>query len=118
MSHPAPHATLRWDGQWYTDEPYRYETEAGWIIEVPERFETDLASVPRLLWPVVGPHELSPGAAVVHDYLYRRGGPVTRREADRLLREIALEHPHVAKWRVDVAYYALRLFGWSAWQGE
>lgn len=118
MSHPTPHATLRWDGSWYTAEPYRYETDDGWIIEVPARFETDLASVPRLLWPIIGPHELSPAAAVVHDFLYRRPTPFDRREADRLLRAIALEHPHVTKWRVEFGYLAVRLFGWVAWRGE
>ena len=34
-------------------QPYRIGTAAGRIIEVPEGFETDFASVPRLFWRIV-----------------------------------------------------------------
>ena len=43
------------------------------VIEVPQGFETDFASVPRFFWRVVPPWGRYSPAAVVHDYLYSTG---------------------------------------------
>lgn len=42
------------------------------IIKVPKGFVTDFASIPRGLWNVFPPMGKYNGAAIVHDYLYRR----------------------------------------------
>jgi len=39
-------------------------------IKAPRGLYTDLASVPKLLWPIVGPIGPHLEAAIVHDYLY------------------------------------------------
>lgn len=61
--------------RWKTTRDIVYHVgnlRSGWIITVPAGFETDGASVPRLLWclfpPFGGDYD---EAAVLHDYLYR-----------------------------------------------
>jgi len=100
-----------------------------WQINIPQGFEFDGASVPRILWTITGltPHgELEP-AALVHDYLYRYGGvlptgafwrsgvecdhPWTRKECDKLFARIMRESG-VPKWRRRLAYIGVRMGGW------
>lgn len=104
-----------------------YETDTGeWLLHnsvevagvfIPEGFTFDLASIPRFLWPLVGPFELSIEAPLVHDYLYRRGGLgyYTRRQADRIFREVMKEEG-IAAWRRWPAWLAVRLFGFTGWR--
>ena len=61
------------DSVYYLDRTLVYKSDLlGCIIEVPEGFETDLASVPRI--PIA--YEAFGGRAhreaVIHDYLYRK----------------------------------------------
>lgn len=106
-------------GVWRTARDFQVEIPGGaGVVRVPKGFETDLASVPRLLWPLIGSHELSIVAPVVHDWLYRRRGLywqvdrkqyLTRADADRLfLRLMILEG--VAGWKARAAWLAVRLF--------
>lgn len=93
-------------GVWVTEEEYRWRD-----IVVPEGFTTDLASVPRFLWAVIAPFDLSIEAPVVHDWLYRNGGlGRSRAECDRLFLEL-MEERGVPFLRRRSAYYAVRLFG-------
>lgn len=91
----------------------------GCTITVPEGFRHDLASVPRMFWPLLGPMDLSVEAALVHDMIYQHhavGGRLfKRREADRLLRLIA-RRERVPVWRCWAAWLAVRGFGWLAWR--
>lgn len=43
----------------------------GWTVVVPVGFESDGASVPRIMWPIIGPPMRGRylTAAIVHDYL-------------------------------------------------
>lgn len=80
---------------------------------VPKDFETDLASIPRLLWPVLAPQYTSfvnPG--ILHDYLYRCNNNVTRRYADEVLYS-ALITNGVTAFTASKFYLAVRLFGGS-----
>lgn len=83
---------------------------SGIFVTVPDGFMTDLASVPRLLWPLVPPH--SPdyaAAAVVHDFLYEwKQGLFTRVVADAIFYE-AMRVLGVPAWRAVVMYLAVRL---------
>ena len=57
-------------------------------LVVHEGFESDGASVPRILWPVVFPNDdlQSMFAAIVHDFIYRKHpAGWTRKEADDAL---------------------------------
>jgi hypothetical protein len=97
-------------------QPYRVGTAAGRIIEVPEGFETDFASVPRLFWRIVPPWGRYSPAAVAHDYLYSTG-KVSRKEADGIFLEL-MERLTVPLWKRYVMYWAVRLFGWFAWNAH
>lgn len=39
-------------------------------LTAPRGMCTDLASVPKLLWPIVGPYGDHLGASIIHDYLF------------------------------------------------
>jgi hypothetical protein len=111
-------------GEWRLEQPYTY-LDNDVSLTVPAGFRFDLSSVPRFLWPLVAPFELSIAAPLLHDFLYRHGGAVyewtdppegyTRWGADRVFREVmALEG--VPDWRRRVAWAAVRCFGWGAWR--
>lgn len=94
---------------WSLVEPFQYLTKDGKKITVPRGFTTDLASVPRLpiVWLLFGGQ--ADKAAILHDYLYRTGR-VSRKEADRIFREAALEEGEGAltAWFM---WLGVRLFG-------
>jgi len=87
-------------------------------IVVPTGFQTDYASIPRILWNVLSPVGRYDRAAVIHDLLYQRGTIGARRiergEADRVLREAMdlLKVPHWQRWAI---YIGVRLGGWVTW---
>lgn len=112
-------------GRWCLREPYRLQLP-GLELFVPAGFESDLASVPRALWPLLAPWELSTVAPVVHDYLYSTGGvlvfgflsPVRafdRAGVDGLFLELMLREG-VPPVRAQLAHAAVRLFGWRHWR--
>lgn len=112
-------------------------------LTVPKGFETDGASVPRLLWTLVGitPDGLHRAAAVAHDFIYRYSGHLpagshqlqmqvqmpmpssmrdtghlwTRKEADRLFARI-LRECGVSKTRRRIMYLGVRIGGWRSWR--
>lgn len=112
-------------GKWITGEPCAYTFEGVTVI-VPEGFKTDLASIPRAIWPIMAPHELSVAAPLLHDYLYRCGGvpptaqvwpptrTFTRSEIDGLLLAV-MKAEGVSAWRAYSAYVAVRVFGSFCW---
>ena len=103
---------------WTLLAPLEYamgEEESPYVIRVPAYFQTDFASVPRLLWWLISPTDPGVGkAAVLHDYLYREGF-LGRRMADAIMVE-AMRVLGVPAWKRGAIYLALRLFGWVAWR--
>lgn len=83
-------------------------------ITVPAGFVTDLATVPRVLWPLMAPYGKHQLAAIVHDYLYQCVGDVSRFLADAIFRDL-MAHLDVPLWRRVLAYYAVRFFGGRHW---
>ena len=86
-------------------------------LVVPAGFESDGASVPRLLWGVVFPRDDRQAlcAAIVHDYIYRtHPASWTRSEADDTFLFL-LEQGGVPWIRRTRAYIGVRLFGKSSW---
>jgi hypothetical protein len=59
------------DGYWIVTKKYLV-TILGYDIIVPEFFDTDLASVPRILWAIYPPFGRYMTAAIVHDYVCRK----------------------------------------------
>lgn len=104
------------------DAPLLYESDLlGAVIEVPQGFITDMASVPKLplAWLLAG--GTANEAAVVHDWLYTAHAavarPVTRRQADAIFREAipASEDPNAPAF---LMWLAVRAAGWISWRGE
>ena len=87
-------------------------------FRIPRGFESDGASVPRLLWRFVCP-PLDPSAVragVAHDYIYRVQPPDwTRQEADEMFLCFLIEDG-MPPYRARRAFLGVRLFGWIAWR--
>jgi hypothetical protein len=78
-------------------------------------------------WLVFWRKSVDTTAALVHDYLYMRQGVAhmdgqpacplrfTRKECDKLFRQITERVDNVQSWRAFLAYMALRAFGWWWW---
>lgn len=92
--------------------PYHYENEEV-SVTVPDGFVTDFNSVPWGMWNFFPPWEF-PEAAVVHDYLYGLPEIRDRALADRTHRRLMIENGSPT-WKAYLAWSALRLFGWTAW---
>ncbi len=90
-----------------------------WNFMVPAGFVSDGASIPKILWPVIGgPWGRYGKAAVLHDFLYQRwgrGSPLARREADRVFFR-AMKLLGVKPWRRNLMYWGVRAVGWLAWR--
>lgn len=102
--------------QWWLDGPLVYQSDLigdegkPVLVEVPDRFNTDLASIPRFP-PLLRTLFLKNGkhrpAAVVHDYLCRLGLEFPRRLADRIFLE-AMKFVGVNRWKRYPMYWAVR----------
>lgn len=87
-------------------------------VTVPAGFRSDGASVPRFFWCVVFPpgdiHALV--GAFLHDFIYRTHPTGwTRKEADRLFREVIVADG-VPAFRAWLAWLGVHLFGRRAWE--
>ena len=113
--------------QWRLEDDFWFP-DAGRVITIPKGFLFDLSSVPRALWWLIAPFDLSVVAPLVHDFLYRYGGMppagsiepphgYTRAEVDAVFRRI-MEAEQVAAWRRVLGYAAVRVFGFWAWRKD
>jgi hypothetical protein len=111
--------------RWRLEADYAYR-DAETTITVPKGFEFDLSSVPRLLWWLIAPFDLSVAAPLLHDFLYLHGGRppagsvvppriYNRAEVDAMFRGI-MRKEGVSPWRRALGYLAVRAFGGSAWR--
>lgn len=86
------------------------------LVDVPEGFVTDLASIPRLFWQALRPEGRYAYAAVVHDYLYwTQIRP--RAEADQIL-NFALQDSKVNDAQRWAIYQAVDKLGQKAWDNN
>jgi hypothetical protein len=123
---PRPHVDYIVERElWIVVEEYRYPDGPNTIV-IPYGFTFNLASIPRIIWPLVSSFELGLVGPLVHDFLYGCGGApgpgacipertYTRAEADALFREI-MKVEQVPGWRWRIAYRAVRWFGASHWR--
>lgn len=120
------------------EKEYRYMwmTDAWRMIIVPKGLIYDGASVPRIAWTVSGilPDGLLRAGALIHDFLYMNRGSLppqnfkrlvngqwetcteilTRKQCDDLFASVLREADYPA-WKIEIAYWAIRAFGWYAW---
>lgn len=79
---------------------------------IPANFETDLASIPRIAWPIMAPaHSSLMRAAIVHDWFYRMTCDFNRLQTDLIFYHM-LRNDGVSRFKASLMYYAVRLFGW------
>jgi hypothetical protein len=99
---------------------YHYETcnKIVFIINeqeffIPPNFDTDLASIPKIFWPIMAPfHSSLIRPAIVHDWFYRKTCDFTRYETDLIFYHM-LKNDGVSTLRASIMYYVVRLFGWN-----
>lgn len=98
---------------WRVMAPFVYDSDVlNRRITVPEGFETDLGTVPRLPFAYLLFGGASNEAAVVHDFLYSGQAPgVTRSQADEVFAE-AMKAEGVATWRRGPMWAGVRAVGW------
>ena len=116
---------------WITTAVHRYHVgseDSAEVITVPEGRRTDLQSIPRFSWSIVG-HPLDAYAAsgLFHDEIYRypengvlpdengKVKPRGRRRCDQIYLEmnIVLKCPW---WKRTLKYSAVRIGGGGAWK--
>ena len=114
------------DDEWTTLRPVSWYDPSGFVIVVPSGYNTDLASIPRIVWWLIAPFELSILAPILHDFVYEhKGNPpapsisppgksFTRKQADRLFLAV-MRREGVSRFRRTLAYMAVRAFGWTYW---
>lgn len=87
--------------------------------QVPVGLVVDGASVPRAVWSFMPPDGLHRAGAFAHDWTYINRGHIdgvtlTREQTDQLFYNLMVE-AGVSPSRAGIAYRAVRLAGWRAW---
>ena len=78
---------------------------------VPKGFATDLASIPRIAWPIIAPsHASIIKPAIVHDWFYRETCDFNRKNTDLIFYHMLINEG-VSPIISSAMYYAVRLFG-------
>lgn len=79
---------------------------------VPQGFVTDLASIPRILWPFFSPSDYEAiGASVLHDWQYCCEYGATRKYADDVF-YFGLLSNGMGNMQALTYWSAVRFFGW------
>lgn len=104
---------------------YRYLTccDIHFYIEdtefvIPNGFETDLASIPRIVWPIMSPaYSKFIRPAIVHDWFYRKSCDFDRKQTDIIFYHM-LVNEGVSPYKANAMYLAVRLFGGKFYNEE
>ena len=97
--------------QFELTRPLIYEDSQGVLWEVPARFKTDLASVPRFAWYLFPPSGEYAAAAALHDYLTVMAPKLKMKQkiVDNLFLE-AMKATGTSSLRRYPLYWSVRLF--------
>ncbi len=92
-----------------------YQIKIGkYNIEIPEGFRTDYASIPRFLLPFFIKYQKAyKKSAVIHDWLYWQQ-KYSRATADKIFYD-AMYLGDIPKYKRKLMYWAVRVFGYKAW---
>lgn len=101
------HGVKEWEV--LTEFEYWRENNEDEVIRVPAGFRTDLATIPRVFWSILPPHDIYAKAAVLHDYLYNNAIG-TKEYADDVFDE-ALGVLNVPTWKRKIMVFMVRMFG-------
>lgn len=78
---------------------------------IPKNFKTDLASIPRIAWPILSrAHSSLIRPAIVHDWLYRKTCIFDRYDSDLIFYSMLI-NDGVSPIEASMMYYAVRMFG-------
>ena len=107
------------EDSWVLAEQFSYQYNET-VITVPAGYITNLASTPKIIWGILPPFGYYSRGAVVHDWLYSNQGNLptfkySRKDADKIFYTAMLESS-VNKFKAQLIYRAVRLFGWSHWK--
>ena len=88
------------------------------VVDVPAGFESDGASIPQILWPLLGPpigsSHLIP--SIVHDYLCETATTYPQRLlGDAVFFSLLKEHG-VPRWKRAIMYLGVRFYGRFVWK--
>lgn len=95
----------------------------GCRLTVPQGFMFDMASVPRIVWPLISSFDLGTASPLVHDWGYQHQGRMcpglewTRKQVDQNFNRM-MRDEGVTGWKRRYAYYAVRWFGWLAFRAK
>jgi len=110
------------DKCWEIGEDIDFELTNGDVITVPKGFKTDLATVPKLVRPVINTYGDFLLGVIIHDWIYstdykrkEMGDYKNRLFADEQFRFFALKFD-TNKLRVNTMYYSIRAFGRSIYK--
>lgn len=88
------------------------------LVMIPVGFKTDLASIPRIIYPIYSPNDRdSIGPAILHDFLYCCDKRYTKREADDIFYYALLQNK-VPTFKSMMYYGAVRFFGETSFQKQ
>lgn len=112
--------------QWRITQDFHFELN-GEAYVIPKGFEFDGASVPKFLAMWLSPVGVLLMGGLVHDYIYKfatltkkdgtNAGVMNQKEADCIFRDICIE-VNGFKLMNYLAFWALRLAGFVAWNGH
>lgn len=100
-------------GEWAMLATLVYVALDGSRYEIPERFISDFASIPRLLRAVYATDDEVRAPSLLHDWLYC-SKLVTRARADELFRE-AMTRAGTGYFKRNSMYAGVRSGGWVYW---
>ena len=100
------------------DDPFEFSLN-GIVSSIPKGFQFDWASIPQVLWGIFPKMGLHSWGTLIHDWLYKtqefNNKPCSKAFADVVFREV-MKYYGVSLWRRNTMYYAVRIFGQSAWK--
>lgn len=115
---------------WEVNKNWFYILSNGIKIVIPAGFTTDLASVPRLAWPIISPFGVLLIPGLIHDFAYRynylwavdENGMLFKYDVgigkefwDELFKTVGNEVNKIP-YINEIAYLSLKWFGGKAWK--
>lgn len=114
----------RWVSSWKNLNVDIETTPSTILITAPVGYETDLASIHRIMWNIISPWDIA-RAAVIHDVLYGalrktlvvnglhpQTVKVLRAQADNVFRRgMDDADPNVPTWKIFSCFWSVRPFG-------
>lgn len=137
-----PNPIITWDQEnriWVLEENVEVgiqikDQATAYQLQIPEKFHFDLATIPRFLWGLIAPFELSIIAPLVHDFLYIKKGRffidqenqitseptdtelyISRLETDRIFLD-HMKQEGIGVVKRYLCYYGVRSLGGLFWK--